>query len=267
MDQNTPSRPLKIKTKLLERISQSGTDIMSFKFSRCDEQDKNNYLNYKAGQYAIVDLGTTEDPEGPIRSFTLASSPTEKDSILISTRIRNTPFKQKLASLDLGAVVKLTCPMGEFVLHEDYSKPAVFLSGGIGITPFRSMIKYATDKQLPLKIIMLDANRNEDNILYKQEFDSWQNLNKNLKIVYALELEQQQQQEQKEEKSDQLKWNGEIGRINKDMVMKYLNADDFVNAVFYICGPPGMLNAMKNLLTTEMGITKGRIREEEFYGY
>jgi glycine betaine catabolism B len=114
---------------------------------------------------------------------------------------------------------------------------------------------------------MLDANRNEENILYKQEFDSWQNLNKNLKIVYALELEQQQQQEQKEEKSDQLKWNGEIGRINKDMVMKYLNADDFVNAVFYICGPPGMLNAMKNLLTTEMGITKGRIREEEFYGY
>jgi ferredoxin-NADP reductase len=88
--------------------------------------------------------------------------------------------------------------MGEFVLHEDYSKAAVFLSGGIGITPFRSMIKYATDKQLPVKIIMLDANRNEENILYKQEFDSWQNLNKNLKIVYALELEQQQQQEGKE---------------------------------------------------------------------
>jgi glycine betaine catabolism B len=149
MDQNALSRPLQIETKLLARISHSRTDIMSFKFSRCDEQDKNNYLNYKAGQYAIVDLGTTEDPEGPIRSFTLASSPTEKDSILISTRIRNTPFKQKLASLDLGAVVKLTCPMGEFVLHEDYSKPAVFLSGGIGITPFRSMIKYATDKQLP----------------------------------------------------------------------------------------------------------------------
>ena len=64
MDQNIPSKPLKIKTKLLERISHSGTDIMSFKFSRSDEQDKNNHLNYKAGQYAIVDLGTTEDPEG-----------------------------------------------------------------------------------------------------------------------------------------------------------------------------------------------------------
>lgn len=220
-----------------------------------------NNLNYKAGQYAIVDLGTTEDPEGPIRSFTLASSPTEKDYLLISTRIRNTPFKQKLASLDRGSVVNFTCPMGEFVLHGDYSKPAVFLSGGIGITPFRSMIKYATDKQLPLKIIMLDSNRNEENILYKEEFDKWQSLNRNLKLVYALTLEQQ------EEKSDKNKWDGETGRIDKDMVIKYLNDDDLVNAVFYVCGPPVMLSAMKNLLTTEMGITKGRIREEEFYGY
>jgi glycine betaine catabolism B len=79
--------------------------------------------------------------------------------------------------------------------------------------------------------------------------------------VYALSLEGQ------EEKSDKSKWDGETGRINKDMVLKYLNADDLVNAVFYICGPPGMLNAMKDLLTKEMNITKGRIREEEFYGY
>ena|SRR5919198_891670 len=262
MTEDIPSKPLKMKPKLLEKISHSATDIMSFKFSRTDEQNKNNYLNYKAGQYAIVDLGTTEDPEGPIRSFTLASSPTEKDSILISSRIRNTPFKQKFASLDVGDIVKLTCPLGEFVLpEEDYSKPAVFLSGGIGLTPFRSMIKYATDKQLPLKIVMFDSNRNEDNILYKEEFDSWQNLNKNLKVVYTLTLEGQ------EEEFGKSKWNGEIGKINKDMILKYLSNNDVVNAVFYICGPLGMLNAMKNLLTTEMSITKGRIREEEFYGY
>jgi Na+-transporting NADH:ubiquinone oxidoreductase subunit NqrF len=108
---------------------------------------------------------------------------------------------------------------------------------------------------------MLDSNRNEENILYKEEFDKWQNLNKNLKLVYALTLEQQ------EEKVDKNKWDGEIGRIDKEMIIKYLNNDDLVNAVFYVCGPPVMLSAMKNLLTTEMGITKGRIREEEFYGY
>ena len=65
----------------------------------------------------------------------------------------------------------MTAPLGKFVLHEDYSKTAVFLSGGIGVTPFRSMIKYATDKQLLIKITMFDSNRNEDNILYKMRFD------------------------------------------------------------------------------------------------
>ncbi len=82
-------------------------------------------------------------------------------------------------------------PEGQFILHEDYSKSAIFLSGGIGVTPFRSMIKYATDKQLPLKIIMFDSNRNSNNILFKQEFDEWANINKNLKIIYTISEENQ----------------------------------------------------------------------------
>ena len=96
--ENLPTRPSKRQLKLLDKISYERTDIMSFKFSRNDNssQSQNYHLNYKAGQYAIVDLGTKEDPEGPVRSFTLASSPTEDDFILISTRIRDTPFKKKL---------------------------------------------------------------------------------------------------------------------------------------------------------------------------
>jgi NAD(P)H-flavin reductase len=75
------------------------------------------------------------------------------------------------------------------------------------------------------------------------------------------------QGEGQEEEFDKSKWNSKIGQINKDMILKYLSNDDVVNAVFYICGPPGMLEAIKNLLTTEMRITKDRIREEELYGY
>jgi glycine betaine catabolism B len=138
-----PTRPLKLQLKLLDRTSHSGTDIMSFKFARRKndgQQQENYYLNYKAGQYAIVDLGTKEDPEGPLRSFTMASSPTEKDFILVSTRIRDTPFKKKLASLDVGTSVKVTAPLGKFVLPDDYSKSVVFLSGGIGVTPFSTML-------------------------------------------------------------------------------------------------------------------------------
>ena len=131
---------------------------MSFKFTRSDDQQKELYLNYKAGQYAVVDLGTREDPEGPVRSFTIASSPTEEEYVLISTRIRDTPFKKKLANLDLGTQVKFTAPLGKFTLpEEDNSRSAVFLSGGIGVTPFRSRIKYATDEKSPIKIMMYDS--------------------------------------------------------------------------------------------------------------
>jgi len=86
----------------------TGPDVVSFKFARRREDNNQNqkdhhyYLNYKRGQYAIVDLETMEDPEGPLRSFTIASSPTEEDFVLISTRIRDKPFKKKLSSLDIG---------------------------------------------------------------------------------------------------------------------------------------------------------------------
>jgi glycine betaine catabolism B len=250
--ENIPARPQKLELKLLKK-SHVGTDIASFKFSR-SEENNNYYLNYTAGQYAVFDLGTKEDPEGPIRSFTLASSPTEQNFILISTRIRDTPFKKKLDSLAVGVSVKLTAPLGKFVLHEDHSRAAVFLSGSIGVTPFRSMIKYATDKQLPLRIIMFDANQNQDNILYKKEFDECANSNKNLKIIYTLDIPDDD-------------WKGERGYINQIMVSKYLSSTEMDNSIFYICGPPGMLNAMKKLLQVDLGIPKERIKIEEFTGY
>ncbi|HEV8386664.1 MAG TPA: Rieske 2Fe-2S domain-containing protein, partial [Nitrososphaera sp.] len=208
VDETISTGPLKMQVKLLDKESHKGTDIVSFRFSRSDGQDR---LNYRAGQYSIVDLGTSEDPKGPTRSFTLASSPTEQDSILITTRIRDTPFKQRLSRLDAGTVVKITAPAGNFTLSEDYSKPVVFLSGGIGVTPFRSMIKYATDKQLPVKITMFDSNRNQTNILYKNEFDSWAKRNRNLKVIYTITAEEAESLSS----SATLEWKGEKGWIDK----------------------------------------------------
>lgn len=256
------TRPIKLQLKLDDKTQHAGTDIMSFKFERktdidsgkqLQNQQQNYYLNYKAGQYAIFDLGTKDDPEGPVRSFTVASSPTE-NFILISTRIRDTPFKKKLASLDVGSHVNVTAPLGRFVLHEDYSKNAVFLSGGIGVTPFRSMIKYSTDKQLPLKIAMFDSNRNLENILYKKEFDECADLDANLKIVYTLDVSDND-------------WKGERGFIDKAMLTRYLSPTELDNSIFYICGPPAMLNAMKKLLQEDLDIPKERMKVEEFIGY
>jgi ferredoxin-NADP reductase/nitrite reductase/ring-hydroxylating ferredoxin subunit len=259
-DDLVPSRPLKMELKLLEKFSHEGTDIMSFKISRRDGQD---YLNYRAGQFSIMDLGTKEDPKGATRSFTIASSPTEKEWILVSTRIRDSPFKQKLSKLDVGASVKITAAFGKFTLPEDYSKPVVFLSGGIGVTPFRSMMKYATDKQLPLKITMFDANRNQQNILYREEFDSWSKLNENLKIVYAISIEEADAPSL----SAASEWKGEKGFIDKSMLSRHLSEDETNNAIFYICGPPAMLNAMQKLLSKELGVPDKRIKVELFTGY
>ena len=226
-----------------------GTDIMTFKFA------KEEYPEYKAGQFAFFPLDNVDnDSKGPVRHFSLASSPTE-DAIIISTRIRESPYKQQLSLLNEGAKVRVSKAQGNFVLHGDYSKPAILLSGGIGVTPFRSMIKYATDEQLPIKITMFDSNRNLHNILYKGEFDSWALQNKNLKIVYTIT---------DEEASN---WSGEHGRIDKSMLERHMTEDEIGTAIFYICGPPGMLKAMQELLRDELHIPEDRIKIEEFTGY
>lgn len=237
---------------LLEKQKIEGTDVMSFKFSKTS-------LQYKAGQYAYFDIGGVHnDPKGPIRHFTIASSPTE-DFILISTRIRSSPYKKRLSLLESGVKIKVRGPEGKFVLHEDYSKSAIFLSGGIGVTPFRSMIKYATDKQLPLRIIMFDSNRNQENILFKKEFDECSNINKNLKIIYTITDEAQNQ-------SGTNNWQGEKGRIDKAMLARYFGDSEQNSAVFYICGPPAMIKAMQELLQ-DLEISSDQIMVEEFTGY
>ena len=262
-----------IELTLLEKIKSEGTDVMSFKFSKKqgeqkkwgeDSQNIKEILDYKAGQFAFFDIGEVyNDSKGPIRHFTISSSPTE-DFIMLSTRIRDSPYKQRLASLEKGAKVKVRGPQGEFVIHEDYSKTAIFLSGGIGVTPFRSMIKYATDMQLPLKIIMFDSNKNKENVLFKKEFDEWTSQNKNIVIIYNL-TEEKNPQEQQSSPMDI--WKGEYGRIDKAMILRYVDSSTLKDSLFYICGPPNMLKAMKSLIQEELKIPEEKIKVEEFTGY
>jgi len=262
-----------IELTLLEKIKSEGTDVMSFKFSKKqgeqkkwgeDSQNIKEILDYKAGQFAFFDIGEVyNDSKGPIRHFTISSSPTE-DFIMLSTRIRDSPYKQRLASLEKGAKVKVRGPQGEFVIHEDYSKTAIFVSGGIGVTPFRSMIKYATDMQLPLKIIMFDSNKNKESVLFKKEIDEWTSQNKNISIIYNL-TEEKNPQEQQSSPMDI--WKGEYGRIDKAMILRYVDSSTLKDSLFYICGPPNMLKAMKSLIQEELKIPEEKIKVEEFTGY
>jgi ferredoxin-NADP reductase/nitrite reductase/ring-hydroxylating ferredoxin subunit len=256
-----------IELTLIEKDKVDSTDVMSFKFSKHnDDEIDNKTLNYNAGQFAFFDIGEVyNDPKGPIRHFTISSSPTE-NFIMFSTRIRDSPYKKRLSTLEKGAKVKFRGPEGQFVLHQDYTKPAVFLSGGIGVTPFRSMIKYATDMQLPVPIIMFDSNRDRNNILFKKEFDDWTSINKNLKIIYTISEEKEEHHNEQSPVSTANEWKGEYGRIDKAMILKYVDSSLLNNSIFYICGPPGMLKAMQILLQ-DLEIPKERIKVEEFTGY
>ena len=262
------SKSPQIELTLMEKDKIEGTDVISFKFSKHnDDGIDNKTLGYTAGQFAFFDIGEVyNDPKGPIRHFTISSSPTE-NFIMFTTRIRDSPYKKRLATLENGAKVKVRGPEGQFVFHQDYTKPAVFLSGGIGVTPFRSMIKYATDMQLPVKIIMFDSNRNRNNILFKKEFDEWANVNKNLMIIYTISEKEEEQHNGQSPLSTATDWKGEYGRIDKAMILKYVDINVLNNSIFYICGPPSMLKAMQSLLQEELEIPKERIKVEEFTGY
>jgi glycine betaine catabolism B len=262
--QDKSKSPHQIEITLMEKDKVEDTDVMSFKFDKNDE-NKLSLLDYNAGQFAFFDIGEVyNDPKGPIRHFTISSSPTE-NFIMFTTRIRDSPYKKRLVTLEKDVKVKVRGPEGQFVLHQDYTNPAIFLSGGIGVTPFRSMIKYATDMQLPIKIIMFDSNRNRNNIIFKNEFDKWASINKNIKIIYTIsEKDQNNEQSSLSNAND---WKGEYGRINKAMILKYVDTNVLNNSIFYICGPPNMLKAMQILLQEELEIPKQRIKVEEFTGY
>ena len=274
--QQTPlSRPSsEYDLSLLEKQKLEATDVMSFRFSKQQQgkqahDGQSSFFDYTAGQYAFFDIGGVyNDTRGPIRHFTISSSPTE-DFIMITTRIRDTPYKRRLASLEKDVKVKVRGPQGKFVLHEDYSKLAVFLSGGIGVTPFRSMIKYATDKQLPIKIVMFDSNRNQENTIFKKEFDEYANINRNLKIVYTITEEEDEERQRTQNISSSVRQEstGERGRIDKDMLTRHLTDNEIKNSIFYTCGPPGMIKAMQKLLQEDLQIPKDSIKVEEFTGY
>jgi len=119
----------------------------------------------------------------------------------------------------------------------------------------RSMIKDATDKHISIRIVVFDSNRNEQNILYKKEFDDWAAKDDNLKVVYTITDEAP------------TTWIGEKGRISREMLQKHLGSKEIADSIFYICGPPGMLGAMQDLLQKDMQIPKERIRIEEFMWY
>jgi ferredoxin-NADP reductase len=193
------------------------------------------------------------DAEGNMRTFSIVASPQE-DTIAIATRMRDTAFKRNLRDMAVGTEVQVDGPFGSFTLHENTKRAAVFLSGGIGITPFHSIIKDAAERKLPHKLVLFYSNRRPEDTAFLTELQSLAKENPNFMFVPTMT---------NIEKSAQ-SWDGEKGYINADMLKKYVHDD--MMPIYYLAGPPAMVAAMRKMLQ-ESGVSNDDIRFEEFAGY
>ena len=236
------------RTRLLEKV-EAAEGTMSFHF------EKPEGFTYKAGQFAdytLLDPPET-DAEGNTRGFSLSSAPFEPH-LVATTRLRDTAFKRVLRDLPIGSELELDAPYGSFTLHNRESRPAVFLTGGIGVTPVRSIVLQSAHDKTKHTIYVFYSNRRLEDAAFLDELDRVTEENKNITIVETMtELE-----------GSRHPWSGETGFIDKDMISRHLG--DLIGPIYYLCGPGGMVTAMRTLLN-DSGVDDDDIRTEEFTGY
>jgi ferredoxin-NADP reductase len=236
----------KVKLKSRQEIA-SGT--MAFQF------EKPEGFAFKAGQFGDFTLANPPetDAEGNTRGFSLASAPYE-GNLMVATRMRDTAFKRVLKTMDLGTELSLDAPYGSFTLHDDARIPAVFLSGGIGVTPVRSIVLQATHDKLPHKIVLFDSNRRPEDSAFLDELTEAQKENPNFTLVGTMT----------EMGKSSKAWSGETGFITDAMLMKSIG--DLNLPIYYLSGPRAMVAAMRKILN-DSGVKDDKIRTEEFTGY
>ena len=167
-------------TKLLEK-KEIADGTMLFRF------EKPEGFSYLAGQSVDIILPNPPetDAEGNKHAYTLSSAPHESD-LYIVTRMRDTAFKRSLNNMEIGGELDIDGPFGDLTLHENIKRPAVFLAGGIGITPFHSIILEATKNKLSYKITLFYSNRRPEDTAFLSELDNLQNENQNYKLVATM---------------------------------------------------------------------------------
>jgi ferredoxin-NADP reductase len=224
-------------------------DTMAFWF------DTNGFnYEFRAGQHA--DFAFTHpligDEGDNSRTFSLANSPHHKGLVMIAMRMRETGFKATLKAAALGSNFNVSRPRGSFTLHKDITRPAVFLAGGIGITPMRSILHCATQERLPHKLHLFYSNRDVGDAAFLEGFEALAARNRNFILVPTM---------------TRLKsptWPYENGPITRAMLTRYLRG--FNGPIFYVAGCSGMVAAMIALLHCS-GVDDDDIRTEEFGDY
>jgi len=214
-------------------------------------------FDFLPGQYFYFTLPKLnyKDSRGATRHFTIANSPTEGKNIFIATRMRKSSgFKKTLDEMEIGSLIEGEGPSGIFVLDENDKGPHVFLAGGIGITPFRSIVKNVVDKKLKTPIHLIYSNSTPEQITFRSELEKWAKKSRNIR----LDMTCSQTEGSKE------KWGGLTGRIDENLIKKLV--PDISKQTFWVCGPPAMVDAMEKALG-KLRITSDKVHSEKFSGY
>jgi ferredoxin-NADP reductase len=211
-------------------------------------------FGFRAGQHAdfVFTHPCMEGENDNSRTFSLASSPRDKRPVMIAMRMRKTAFKITLKSAALGTKFTVSRPRGSFTLHKDITRTAVFIAGGIGIAPIRSILQQATQERLPHKLYLFYSNREADDAAFLDEFETLTAQNPNFTFIPTVTGHRT------------LAWPYEKGHINREMLTRYLLGLN--GPIYYIAGPSGMVSAMTDLLTSS-GVSDDDIRTEEFGDY
>jgi ferredoxin-NADP reductase len=210
---------------------------------------------FKAGQYIDLTISGSQpgSSNGLTHTFSIASSPFDEE-LLVTTRMRDSVFKQALSILPIGSGVKIEGPMGSFRLHNNTARPAVFLAGGIGIAPFLSMLSHATGKKLRHPIVLFYANRYLEDAAFMNLLWQLERANPRFRFVPTLTRWDKNYRG----------WKGETGHISAEMLVTQVGIAR--GPIYYIAGPPTMVAATRRTLS-EAGVDEDDIRTEEFAGY
>lgn len=223
-------------------------DVISFVFDLLGQP-----FSYRPGQYVFYELNALAFPDerGKRRHFTLSSAPTQQGIIMFTTRLRGSGFKETLRHAAPGYELSVEVPRGSFVVPEGETRRHVFIAGGIGITPYRSIMRNAADSGAALDALLLDFNRTSADIIFRAELAAIAARMPSFQMVPVLS-------------EPESGWAGEHGRLDESLLRRHVA--DLAGSLFWVSGPPPMVAAATETLA-QLGVAPDAMRTDIFAGY
>ncbi len=211
-----------------------------------------DYPDYRPGAYFWVELPERgdNDEKGLRRHISLVTSPTDRGVVGLATRLRDTAFKRTLAGLEVGDEVQVEEPKGSFLLPEDTGVEYVFVAGGIGITVFRSMLRYIADEGLPYRVTLVYSNRDRESTAFLDELDELERRIEGLRVVLTM--------------TDEPGWEGETRRLDAEVLSDIVGGLE--DRMFLVAGPPPMAEGVADSIKSE-GVPEERVLADKYSGY